>query len=54
MATEKRKKGQTVLYKTLYRNTLLKIGGEFRCSGKVSSSCFTCVTLVTKLVISHE
>jgi hypothetical protein len=34
------------------------LGGELRCSEKVSSSCSTCgsgcVTLVTNLIISHE
>ena len=38
--------------------TILRIGGELRCSGRVSSSCSTSgtrrVTLVTNLVISHE
>ena len=38
--------------------TILRIGGELRCSGRVSSSRSTsgarCVTLVTNLVISHE
>jgi hypothetical protein len=38
--------------------TLLKTGGEFRGSGRVGSSRFTCdicrVTLVTNPVISHE
>jgi hypothetical protein len=38
--------------------TLLKIGGELRCSGRISISCFTSgtrrVNLVTNPVISHE
>ena len=37
--------------------TPLKIRGERRCSGRVSSSCSTsgtcCINLVTNLVISH-
>jgi len=47
-------------YKTKDRitRTPLKTGGEFRCSGRVSSSCFTSdtrrVNLVTNPVISHE
>jgi len=38
--------------------TPLKVGGELRCSGRVSSSCSTSdtcrVNLITNLVISHE
>ena len=38
--------------------TPLKFGGELRCSGRVSSSCFNSgtrrVNLVTTPVISHE
>ena len=38
--------------------TLLKTGGELRCSGRVSSSCPTCgthrVTLVINQVITRE
>jgi hypothetical protein len=38
--------------------TLLKTGGELRCSGRVSSSCSTSgtrrVNLVTNQVTSHE
>ena len=48
------------IYKTKDRvtRTPLKIGGELRCSGKVSSSCSTSgtrrVNLVTNPEISHE
>jgi hypothetical protein len=48
------------IYKTKDRvtRTPLKIGGELRCSGRVSSSCSTSdirrVNLVTNSVISHE
>jgi len=48
------------VYKTKDRvtRTPLKTGGELRCSGRVSSSCFTSdtrrVNLVTNAVISHE
>jgi hypothetical protein len=47
-------------YKTKYRvtRTLLKTGGELRCSGRVSSSYFTSgtgrVNLVTNPVIGRE
>ena len=47
-------------YKTKDRVTRipLKTGGDIRCSGKVSSSCFTSdtrrVNLVTNPVVSHE
>ena len=44
--------------KRLSNTNPLKIGGEFVCSGMVSSSCSTSdnrhVTLVTKHTISHE
>ena len=51
---------QNITQKTKYRaiQTPLKIGGELRYSGRVSSSCSTCgthcVTLVTNQVISEE
>jgi len=50
----------TLGYKTKDRvtRTPLKTGGELRCFGRVSSSCFTSgtrrVNLVTNLVISRE
>ena len=44
--------------KDLVTRTLLKTGGELRCSGSVLSSCSTSstrrVNLVTKSVISHK
>ena len=59
-----KEKGQTTIYKTLqikYRSSntnSTKTGGEIRCSGRVSSSCFTCdtcrVTIVTNPGISNE
>jgi len=50
---------QNIAHKTTDRvtRTPVKIGGELRCSGRVSSSCSTCgtrVTLVTNPVLSHE
>ena len=53
---KKKEKGQTTIYKTL--RIKLKIGGELRCSGRVTSSCSTSgarrVNLYTNPVISHE
>ena len=57
--------GQTMVYKTLLRKstdrttrTPLKPAGELVCSGRVSSSYFTCsarrVTLVTNPMTSHD
>jgi len=63
MAKRKSTKGQITInkiYKAKDRvtRTPLKIGGELRCSGGVSSSCSTSdtrrVNLVTNPVISHE
>jgi hypothetical protein len=65
MAKRKSTKGQTTINKTyIYKTkdrvtrTPLKTGGEFRCSGRVSSSCSTSdtrlVKIVTNPVISHE
>ena len=51
---------QNITYKTKDRvtRTPLKPGGEFKCSGRVSSSCSTSgtrrVNLVTNPVTSHE
>ena len=54
-------KGQTTFYKTLHKKIkdraprTPKSGGELRCSGKVSSSCSTCVTrLVTRVPVKCE
>jgi hypothetical protein len=61
-----KKKGnqQTTIFKhyTYYTRSSstnpTKIGGEIKCSGRISNSCSTCgtrrVTLVTNPVISHE
>jgi hypothetical protein len=64
VAKAKSTKGQTTIYKTYtynwrLSNTIpLKTGGELRCSGRVSSSCSTCLThrvnLVTNPVIINE
>jgi hypothetical protein len=65
MAKWKRRKGQTMLYKTLLHRKLKivqheqhKTDDELRCSGRVSTSCSTSgsrrVYLATNPVISHE
>jgi len=60
MATQKTTKGQTTIYKTLHRKlkSPTKNRGEIGYSGRVSSSCSTCVTRHVVLVInpgiSHE
>jgi hypothetical protein len=64
MAKRKSTKGQTTIYKHIYKTndrvkrTPLKTGGELMCSGRVSSSCTTSgtrrVNLVRNLMISHE
>ena len=66
---KKRTKGHTTMYKTLSTTHFsfmrqktkdrvtrapLKTGNELRCSGRVSSSCSTCVNLVTTPLKSHE
>jgi hypothetical protein len=57
MAKRKRTKGQTKGYKTHktkdgVTRTPLKSGGEFRCSGRVSSSCSTSDTRRVNPVIN--
>jgi hypothetical protein len=50
LTTHNLKKGKTTIYKVLHRKLTseqlehhaLRIGGEFRCSERVSSSCFKC------------
>jgi hypothetical protein len=40
--TEKKKKEQATIYKTLHRELKIELtGGEFECSGRVSNSCST-------------
>ena len=60
MAKRKSTKGQTTIYKTKDRvtRTPLKIEGELKCSGRVSSCCSTRdtrrINLVTYPVVSHK
>ena len=56
MAKRKGTKGQTTIYKTYkakYRvtRTLLKTGGELRCSGRVGSYCSTFLTIKGTILI---
>jgi hypothetical protein len=53
---KKSTKGQTTIYKTLHRvtRTPLKTEGEIKCSGGVSSSCFTSDTRRVNLVTKYQ